>query len=254
MKTVGITVGLKEDLGTTENYIKSAEWLSFLQPDNSLVRQDYLIGSLEECAFLNQQQSPISLLSPVDQNPDPFCLSALLPSAEPEPNLFSLLLPTLPAFKERHLVSVSPSTLPAPTMKPNPKLIAVMMPFASDFSPVFETITKACEKSNLICHRADSTWANEEMFKDICNLIENARIIIIDFTGQNANVMIEVGVALGNKKRIIPITQNIKDIPSNLSSYRAIKYLANSQGLEKLKNDLAARIKTLYDGHTWRKP
>ena len=83
--------------------------------------------------------------------------------------------------------------------------------------------------------------------QDIFDLIFCAKIIIVDFTGRNPNVLYETGIAHTLGKTVIPITQSLDDIPSDLGHHRALKYLPNEQGYKDLSNELYKRIKVIYD-------
>lgn len=49
--------------------------------------------------------------------------------------------------------------------------------------------------------------------------------------------MYETGISNILGKTVVPITQSISDIPSDLGHHRALIYLANEQGLRDLSND-----------------
>lgn len=59
--------------------------------------------------------------------------------------------------------------------------------------------------------------------------------------------MYETGIAHTLGKIVIPITQSINDIPSDLGHHRALKYLSNDEGYRNLSNELYKRIKTIID-------
>ena len=46
--------------------------------------------------------------------------------------------------------------------------------------------------------------------------------MVVDFSGKNANVMYETGIAHTLGKKVIPITQRIDDIPSDMQQYQGI--------------------------------
>lgn len=68
----------------------------------------------------------------------------------------------------------------------------------------------------------------------------------MDFSGRNPNVMYETGIAHTLGKTVIPITQSIDDIPSDLGHHRALKYLPNEEGYRDLSNELYRRLQTIY--------
>jgi len=57
--------------------------------------------------------------------------------------------------------------------------------------------------------------------------------------------MYETGIAHTLGKTVIPITQSLDDIPSDLGHHRALKYLPNDEGYRTLSNELYKRIKTI---------
>lgn len=98
----------------------------------------------------------------------------------------------------------------------------------------------------LECLRADDIWDNSTFMQDIFDLIFCAKVIVVDFTGRNPNVMYETGIAHTLGKTVIPITQSLDDIPSDLGHHRALKYLPNEQGYRDLSNELYKRLKVIY--------
>jgi hypothetical protein len=143
------------------------------------------------------------------------------------------------------VITFSPSVFKVPNKEQNLKLISVMMPFNTSFRGTYEAIKRVADYLNLDCYRADDIWENTTFIQDIFDLIYCAQIVIVDFTGRNPNVMYETGIAHTLGKTVIPITQSLDDIPSDLGHHRAYKYLANDQGYRDLSNELYKRIKTV---------
>ena len=151
-------------------------------------------------------------------------------------------------------ITFSPRVFEVPeTIQTRPDLVAVMMPFGG-FDKVHFSIRAACENAGLELIRADDIWDNSTILQDIFDLIYTAEIVISDFTGRNPNVMYETGVAHTLGKHVIPITQNIEHVPSNLHGHRALVYVgANGEGLTQLEDDLFKRLTTLTSGRSWNK-
>lgn len=147
--------------------------------------------------------------------------------------------------KSSRVITFSPSVFKAPEFDPDDDLVAVMMPFDARFHSVYAAIQGACDDAKLRCQRADSIWQESTFIQDIFNLIYRSTIVVVDFTDKNPNVMYETGIAHTLGKTVVPITQNLKDIPSDLGHHRALKYLANTEGFGELKKNLAARLLTL---------
>lgn len=143
----------------------------------------------------------------------------------------------------KKLISFSPQVFSVPSKNQNDKLIAVMLPFSNERT--FKQIKTACDRLDLICKKADDIWENSTFIQDIFELIFTCKVVVADFTGKNPNVFYEIGVAHTLGKTVIPITQSLEDIPSDLRHHRVLKYLANEQGYAELTDDLEKRLSTL---------
>jgi len=95
--------------------------------------------------------------------------------------------------------------------------------------------------------RADDIWDNSTILQDIFDLIYAAEIVVSDFTNKNPNVMYETGIAHTLGKHVVPITQSLEHIPSNLHGHRALKYVSNNEGHETLQSELAKRLASIID-------
>jgi hypothetical protein len=144
------------------------------------------------------------------------------------------------------LISFKPSVFNVPKKPQNEKLISVMMPFNAGFAGTYDAVKRVAEYMQLECLRADDIWDNSTFMQDIFDLIFCAKVIVVDFTGRNPNVMYETGIAHTLGKTVIPITQSLNDIPSDLGHHRALKYLPNEQGYRDLSNELYKRLKVVY--------
>lgn len=148
------------------------------------------------------------------------------------------------------VITFKPSVFQVPEKKLNEKLISVMMPFNANFGGTYGAITRVAEYMNLECLRADDIWNNSTFIQDIFDLIFCSKVVIVDFTGKNPNVMYETGIAHTLGKTVIPITQSLDDIPSDLGHHRALKYYPNEEGLRNLSNELYKRLNVIYQQNT----
>lgn len=154
------------------------------------------------------------------------------------------------SIKENEVVKTitfAPSVFKIPEKEINNKLISVMMPFNPAFRGTYEAIKRVTEHMSLECLRADDIWENSTFIQDIFELIYCARIIVVDFTDRNPNVMYETGIAHTLGKTVIPISQSLSDVPSDLGHHRVLKYLPNDEGYRNLSNELYKRIKTILE-------
>lgn len=143
------------------------------------------------------------------------------------------------------VITFAPEVFKIPEVEINKKLVSVMMPFSEEFKKVFKSIKESCINNDLECLRADDIWDESTFIQDIFNLIYNSGIVVVDFTNKNSNVLYETGIAHTLGKLVIPITQSLDDIPSDLKPHRALKYYPNKEGLEELAKELSKRLKTV---------
>ncbi len=93
--------------------------------------------------------------------------------------------------------------------------------------------------------RADDIWLNSTFIQDIFDLIYCSKIVIVDFSTRNPNVMYETGIAHTLGRHVVPITRQIEDVPSDLRHHRALVYLPNKEGLNSLSQGLTVRLSTI---------
>lgn len=141
-------------------------------------------------------------------------------------------------------ITFAPNVFKVPEVQLRADLVAVMMPFKG-FDTIYDAIQNACSDADLACLRADDIWEDSTFIQDIVNLIFQARIVICDFTGHNANVFYETGIAHTLGKTVVPISQSKSDIPSDLQQHRALLYLNNMEGLETMQRELTQRLVTI---------
>lgn len=141
-------------------------------------------------------------------------------------------------------ISFAPNVFSIPDGEVEVDLVTVMMPFAG-FDGVYSAIKNACSTVGLRCLRADDIWDNSSIIQDIFSLIYRAKIVIVDFSGKNPNVMYETGIAHTLGKTVVPLAQVVLDIPSDMVHHRALIYLKNGEGLAKLELDLVKKLRMI---------
>lgn len=159
----------------------------------------------------------------------------------------SLFISTGHVEVPKKMITFAPQVFATPDKPQNNKLVAVMLPFA--LNNTFLAIKATCDSLGLECLKADDIWENSTFIQDIFELIFTSQVVIGDFTGKNPNVFYEVGIAHTLGKTVIPISQSIEDIPSDLRHHRALKYLGNTQGYADLSSELEKRLKVLMPSH-----
>jgi hypothetical protein len=124
-----------------------------------------------------------------------------------------------------------------------PSLVAAMMPFAAEFTAVYQTLQEAASDVGLRCRRADDIWENPAVIQDVVSLIDRSVVVICDCTSRNPNVFYEIGIAHTLGREVVLITQSESDIPFDLRHLRYVKYLNNGEGRAALKAQLVPRLR-----------
>jgi hypothetical protein len=238
-------LGVIEQLNTKPSQSSEYPPEEIVKVIESLVDPDYFLhhgNRTEALSKLNEVLRPYELAVELDAGTG---ITHLASSA-------GLFVSTSVARKEvKKAFTFAPSVFNFPNVEQESSLVAAMMPFTAEFSPVFKSIQDACFRQDLLCQRADSLWSNSTIIQDIFDLIYASRIVVVDFSGRNPNVMYETGIAHTLGKIVVPITQSLDDIPFDLKPHRALKYLANAEGLQVLTEGLAKRFHTILNGHAW---
>lgn len=128
------------------------------------------------------------------------------------------------------------------------------MPFSPALHYFFLHLKEHIEqKHGHLCYRADQKFSTKPVREKISDYIADADMVIADCTGNNPNVLYEVGIAHALGKDVVLITQDSMDnVPSDIRLFEFIKYDASpSEFLAKLDDAvneiLVARYKRLYD-------
>lgn len=121
------------------------------------------------------------------------------------------------------------------------------MPFTESLTDIYQSFVKPTVELpdfGLVCRRADDIKSNRAIIQDIWKSICEARLIIADLTGLNANVMYELGIAHTLGKETVLIYQRGHDIrfPFDLAHIRRIEYDNTAIGGRTLEQELRATL------------
>lgn len=150
-------------------------------------------------------------------------------------------VPDAPAVFNRYVCA--PGVFKIPERGVDQKLVALMMPFDAQFIPISNAIKEAVGGLGLICKRVDDIWEDSTIIQDVFALIYHSQVVVCDFSGKNANVLYEAGIAHTLGRTVIPLAQHISDIPFDLRHHRHLMYLPNKEGLEDLKRKLSVKLR-----------
>lgn len=141
---------------------------------------------------------------------------------------------------------ISPSVFRVPDGDIEVDLISVMRPFSFEYDPVQAALKAACDDLELRCLDVNEVWNESEIIQDVFALIYRSKAVICDFSGKNANVFYEAGIAHTLGRTVIPIVRNPEHIPFDLRQHRYITYLPNDEGLKKLGSDVSRRLRGVF--------
>jgi hypothetical protein len=124
--------------------------------------------------------------------------------------------------------------------------VFVVMPFDPGLRPVFQDhIRPVAAQVGWTVGRADDFFSANSVVREIWSAICNAKVIVADCTGRNANVFYEIGLAHAIGTPTILISQNLDDVPFDLRHLRAILYEYTPRGMRAFESALAATFEAV---------
>jgi hypothetical protein len=117
----------------------------------------------------------------------------------------------------------------------------IIMPFQRDFDNVWlGGIKPACAETHYAPLRVDEVNLSSLITDDIERYSNMADVVIVDLTGNNPNVMFELGWALAKNKKPIVICQgeHASKVAFDVQGIRHIAYENSWLGVESLKQKL----------------
>lgn len=158
------------------------------------------------------------------------------------PQTFGILLEEgVEVISERSMI-ITPH-FPPPSAPPEPTDLFVLMPFRPELKLVYKNhIVDVATRLGLSVSRADEVLSTQAVMLDVWASICAARAIIADCTGRNPNVFYEIGIAHVVGKPVILITQNVSDIPFDISHLRYFVYEYTPEGMKQFESSLEKLI------------
>ena len=118
-------------------------------------------------------------------------------------------------------------------------LAFVLIPHNAEFDDLFKFCIKpALEFHNLVVLKGDSIFKPGNILSQVWSQIRSAELIVADVSGQNANVIFELGLCLGIQRCPIILTRDPAELPFNIRNLRYIQYVNTTSGAHKLFEDL----------------
>jgi DNA-binding response OmpR family regulator len=153
--------------------------------------------------------------------------------------------PFMPIELETILARAFKESVQKKSLRLSSSYVFVLMPFGKEFDEIYQlAIKEPLVNKGLNCERADEIQAAGGIMEQIYSGIKQARFIVADMTGRNANVFYEVGYAhaIKNKKDVILLTKKKEDIPFDLTGYRHIIY---GESIINLREELLKKVEAL---------
>lgn len=125
----------------------------------------------------------------------------------------------------------------------DPSLVLVLMPLRDELSALYEMVRGAGQELGLTVNRADAAYAPGRITDQIADAVSRAGLIIADVTGQNADVLFEIGIAMSLRKRIILLAETGERLPFDIAHLPVIFYENSSVGAFELRRLLVETMR-----------
>jgi len=94
--------------------------------------------------------------------------------------------------------------------------------------------------------RVDGIYGSQGVLETVWRAMQQAHIVVVDLTARSVNVSFELGWGLLLGKRIIVLTQDPDDIPTDVKGlYRHIPYSPMYADMQRMRNELVLELKAL---------
>lgn len=139
------------------------------------------------------------------------------------------------------------------TLEPEMLYAFVLMSF-DEYSTALYTdfIRPELESQGFEVARADDIGDenNRNILRDVIDGIAKCDLVIAELTGNNPNVLYELGLAHALRKPVLHLTQNLDEVPFDLRSYRMIEYSRDFSKIGEAKEKLISNAKAFSDGRS----
>lgn len=152
-----------------------------------------------------------------------------------------LIEPTLEDIdRENRIVKVNP-IFQGRDFLLDPDLVFVLMDFADEYTRIYNTLIKpTVEAEGFRCVRSDDIFRATAVMEDIWENINKAILILAEISGNNPNVMYELGICHTVGKEVMMLTQDASEIPFNFRHLRVYPYKNDIPGSEELKRNISS--------------
>lgn len=212
---------------STSDYVYKDKYSAWIEQVNAAIEKINSITGLQ----LSKKQITIADLSHSQKTATPVAVSAFIAFLE---NVTSKIeeyknsvlreqqAQTVQSHQMRYCFKLGENGCPQQPQLIKGKIF-VAMPFSPEHKDSFEYGLKLSFESNgRKFYRADEELTSKDIMCKICYQIQTCEIFIGNISGQNANVMLEIGLAYGLGKQVILIKDKQT---STISDLRGIEYI-----------------------------
>lgn len=122
-------------------------------------------------------------------------------------------------------------------------LAFVLIPHDREFDDLFyHYIKPSMEIHGLTVLKADNIFKPGNILSQVWAQIRMAEVIVVDVSGQNSNVIFELGLCYGIQRCPILLTRDPSELPFNIRNLRYIQYENTASGAHKLGEDLKIAV------------
>ncbi|MFX0576256.1 hypothetical protein [Nocardia nepalensis] len=94
--------------------------------------------------------------------------------------------------------------------------------------------------------RGDEIYGSQGVWETVWNGIQQAELVVVDFTARSTSVVLEFGWAVVLGKRVVVLTQDPEDVPTDVRGiYRFTEYGESYKAMKRLREELALQLKTM---------
>ena len=155
--------------------------------------------------------------------------------------LFFLLLLSITFFAGMLIMFLSRGTAPkndtrnyGNNISVKRNFVFVLTPFHPDFENTYKQIREICQSLKLSAMRSDEEFIQTDVLKHIVKNIVEARVIIANIDGRNANVFYELGIAHALNKPTILVSKIDSSVPFDVQGQYIVLYNSESELKTKL--------------------
>jgi len=106
-----------------------------------------------------------------------------------------------------------------------------------------EVVVPAIQELEMVPIRADDIFGTQPLMDRVWRGIQEAEIVLADLTGRSPNVLYELGLAHVIGKRVILLTMDPNDVPTDLAQYVQVRYSNEGRDLIKFMRDLKENVR-----------